>query len=333
MFERFITDYGYTGGNIVPTNDGGILIFAQNIDKSYDDGLHFVSSVENTSQARSVYRLKSGELIGITMNEKPEAVTKAKLNGSTFNAIFSYNDGLSWTKPNKICRKNGCYYVHNDRILQLSNGRILIPANWLPEEFFENGVETSDLHGSFYSDDNGKTWQESNWISAQNPKDHLAESIAVELSDGTVKAFMRSPSGYVRQSISYDNGQTWEPETGTSLRMPCAPFTVKKDPYSDFYFVIWTNCFPAPKYQYPRSPISLGVSRDETLSWEPICELDSNPQGNYGYPALFFTLDHIIITYYVNEKVRNFRSEFNRIKLKILDRKKVLDLLTGGKKV
>jgi sialidase-1 len=260
------------------------------------------------------------------MNPQPEKVKKAEVNGSTYSVIFSNDEGETWSEPQSICRKDGCYYVHNDRILQLSDGRIIIPANFVPEESYGNGIETSDNHGCFYSDDNGKTWKESNWISAQNEGDHLAESIAVELPDGRVKAFMRSTSGYMRQSISKDRGETWEPEYATALRMPCSPFTVKKDPHTGHYFAVWINSFPAPfpapTCLYPRSPLSLAVSQDNTESWKFLFDIECNPYHAYGYPALHIAKDHLIMTYCVDTRGRSFHPP-HRGKLKVFDREEV----------
>ena len=181
-------------------------------------------------------------------------------------------------------------------------------------------METSDLAGAFYSDDNGATWKESNWIAASTPGDHLAESIAVELPGGQVKCFMRCTSGYMRQALSRDGGVTWEPETATSLRMPCSPFTVVKDPFTRDYYAVWIHSFPAPVYQCPRSPLSLAVSHDNTASWEFLGDLECNPNCSYGYPVMAFQENHLFFLYYVNEQSRSFSYEQNRLKLKIMER-------------
>ena len=228
-----------------------------------------------------------------------------------------------------LCSTPGCYYVHNGRILQLSTGRILIPANWVPSSCYGKDIETSDLSGAFYSDDNGATWQESNWIAAETPGDHLAESIAVELKDGTVKCFMRSTSGYMRQAISKDGGVTWEKEYATQLRMPCSPFAVEKDPYTGNYYAAWINSFPAPVYQYPRCPLALAVSTDETETWQILQELENDPACSYGYPVIEFSPDRIFLLYYVNPDGRGYHASSHRLNKKNW-RDKKLDLADFG---
>lgn len=322
MLEKMMTQGGHTCGEIVPNADGSFLLFC-------GDRRVFLKGEEEICEKKfdppapmaAISRLADGRLIGLSYDEpKPPEVVQAGLNGSTLSIWFSRDDGDSWEGPKALCASPGCYYVHNGRILQLSSGRILIPANWVPPEAYGKDIETSDRSGAFYSDDNGETWKESNWICASTPGDHLAESIAVELPDGRVKCFMRSTSGYMRQAVSNDKGVTWQAEYATSLRMPCSPFTVKKDPYSGNYYAVWIHSFPAPVYQYPRCPLSLAVSRDGTETWEFLRDIESDPACNYGYPVMEFSGERIMMLYYVNPHGRGFDSERNRIKLTILDR-------------
>ena len=142
----------------------------------------------------------------------------------------------------------------------------------------------------------------------------------MELKDGTVKCFMRSTSGYMRQAISKDGGVTWEKEYATQLRMPCSPFAVEKDPYTGNYYAAWINSFPAPVYQYPRCPLALAVSTDETETWQILQELENDPACSYGYPVIEFSPDRIFLLYYVNPDGRGYHASSHRLKLKILDK-------------
>lgn len=322
MLEQFMTPGGYTCGEMVKQEDGTVLVFSGETRACFDGARElWRTAFHPPVELMAISRLQDGRLIGLSYDDpKPAEVTAAGLNGSTFSLWYSKDSGESWEGPQALCTNPGCYYVHNGRILQLSSGRILIPANWVPPQAYGKGIETSDLAGAFYSDDNGATWKESNWIAASTPGDHLAESIAVELPGGQVKCFMRSTSGYMRQALSRDGGITWEPETATSLRMPCSPFTVAKDPYTQDYYAVWIHSFPAPVYQFPRSPLSLAVSHDNTASWEFLGDLECNPNCNYGYPVMAFQENHLLFLYYVNEQSRSFSYEQNRLKLKIIER-------------
>lgn len=325
MFERYVSDYGFGGGDMTSAGDGGVLLFFQERQKSGDQGQSSLWTKPRESPPNvSVSRLSDGRLLGVSHDPRPDFVQAAGLNGSTYSVSFSEDDGETWTAPQGICSTPGCYYIHNDRILELSGGRILIPANRVPEESFGKEIETSDQSGAFYSDDGGKTWNESNWISAALPGDHLAESIAVELPDGRVKAFMRCTTGYMRQSVSEDGGASWQQETATQLRMPCAPFTVRQDPFTGWYFAVWIRSFPAPQYQYPRSPLCLALSRDGTETWQFLCELENNPMHSYGYPTLHFTEDFLLTAYYENNRGREYNSAAHRVKLRGMTRAEAL---------
>ncbi len=324
MYETFLSGYGHTNPSMVTDSEGRLLIFCEDSRITLEKGRE-MSRVPAKNSMAAIARLRDGRLIGASYDDpKPERVLAAKLNGSTLSVAFSEDDGLSWSSPTPLCKTPGCYYVHNGRIHQLSTGRILVMANKVPESKFHTGIETADLSGAFYSDDNGVTWRESNWIDAQREGDHLAETIAVELPDGTVKSFMRSTSGYLRESVSRDGGATWEPEKATALRMPLSPFNVSLDPYTGFYFAIWINSFPAPDYLYPRSPLSLAVSRDNTESWEFLRDLEEDPHSNYGYPVAAYTPEGLALLYSVNSDSRSYNHARHRVKLKLLDRKEIL---------
>ena len=231
MLRKMMTKGGHTCGEIVRSADGSFLLFC-------GDRRVTLRGEEEVCEKKfappapmaAISRLADGRLIGLSYDDpKPSEVVQAGLNGSEPSLWVFGGDGGSLGGPHAVWASPGVYYVHNGRILQLSSGRILIPANWVPPEAYGKDIETSDRSGAFYSDDNGATWKESNWISASTPGDHLAESIAVELPDGRVKCFMRSTSGYMRQAISNDGGATGGAGYATSVRMPCPTFTVRRD--------------------------------------------------------------------------------------------------------
>jgi sialidase-1 len=125
--------------------------------------------------------------------------------GRTIWITSTSDDGTTWTSPRDITadvkEKNWTWYATGPGVgIQLGSGRLLIPSNHALA-----GSKTYQSH-SIFSDDHGKTW-------------HLGgisgvlgnESQAVELSDNSVMANMRSYRGtHCRGiSISKDRGQTW----------------------------------------------------------------------------------------------------------------------------
>ena len=112
-----------------------------------------------------------------------------------------------------------------------------------------------------------------------------------------------------------------------TLKSPCAPYFLRKDPYTGWVFIAWDNSFPAPQHQYPRCPLSLGVSRDDGKTWEYICDIENDPMSSYGYPSIFFTKDEILVSYYEELGYRPFNPDEQRCKLSIFRR---ADLATAG---
>jgi len=310
-------------GDWYETPDGRIgYQFGENVCYSDDDGRTFGPPQKFfPGGGMCLLRLQSGRLCMSVYNPQWPAVKEAKLGGaSTMDMLFSDDEGKTWGDRVRVTSRQDAYYLHNDRTMQLSTGRILVPLAMVPREKFGVAIETSDVAGCYYSDDNGKTWKESNWVAANDPSDHLAEPICVELPNGDVKMFARSTTGYIREMVSKDGGATWGPEKATTLRLPCSPFSIRRDPYSGYYFALHNNSFPGPRYQYTRCPLTLSVSRDGTETWEFVCEVENDPNSSYGYPCFFFSEEAITFTYYERKNGRGYKYDEHRQKLRRYER-------------
>ncbi len=253
-----------------------------------------------TNACVTMLRLSDSEILVLRKMEVTEKVKELGLGGANHHCLLLNEVTGKMTDYGQIEPEEGCYYVMNDRFLQLESGRVVLSHAQHPKADYNKGLETAGVCFTSYSDDQGKTWKQSNYLKASSAKGHLAEPMVVE-SDHSCELFMfmRNSTGYLHKSVSTDNGETWQPEAATEIRMPCAPFCVKKDPFSGYAFLVWDNAFPAhPAHQYPRSPICLAVSRDNTQSWEFITEIEANPDKSYGYPSLYFTKDEIKVFFY-----------------------------------
>ena len=73
------------------------------------------------------------------------------------SAVYSADEGETWTEP-KLCLPDHGYYVtNNDRVVRLSNGRLILPANLHVRN--ENGEPTDVGTAHFFlSDDDGESW-------------------------------------------------------------------------------------------------------------------------------------------------------------------------------
>lgn len=130
--------------------------------------------------------------------------------------IRSYDDGITWTKPEDITRvakfsENTVAAISGPGtgiILQKGayKGRVIIPMSDLT---VKNGERVYNEYVLF-SDDNGKNWKVGE-IAPNNENTYGNELQMVELEDGSVMMNCRvSPRNSMRKvAISNDGGQTW----------------------------------------------------------------------------------------------------------------------------
>ncbi len=327
MFDGFLSTPGAIGSTAVEAEDGAVIFMysasgGKIFKKSFNSGRTFCDEwtvpFGETTANSNLLRLKDGRLM-MTLRNNPTNTEIWKFGGADFTVVFSDDDGKTWSKERSVNKNSGCYYLMNSRLLRLQSGRILIPLCFVPDEFVSSDhFENVGYSGCFYSDDEGQNWTEGKWMKAKNADGMLAEPITVEDDNGKVIMFMRTTRGYLYSGVSIDEGETFCTEQPTELRSANAPFTIARDEFSGKFFAVWDNAFPSVIHQSPRSPICMAAS-DNGIKWGFIMELDNNPDHNYGYPALYFTEDEIIVTYYYNE-TKKFNKEINQLKLKIFNR-------------
>lgn len=302
--------------------DGGLIMFMGRRGKpmaaykTYDNGVTIAEEWEvGEGSSENMIRLSDGRIMSINQ-ERVENILGNDLKASNFYAYFSDDDGHTFGNRVTISAENRRLYLMNARVMRLSTGRIIVPTCIHPNHLLEEKLETVGWVGAFWTDDEGQTWHEGEW-KAPVKADQLCEPIVCEMPDGSLKMYVRTGVGYLYQLDSTDGGATWSDEYPTTLRSPCAPFTFSYDPYGEQYVCVWDNSFPGPVHQYPRTPICLAVSKD-CKTWTQICELGNNPMGSYGYPAVWYTPDSLMMSYYISD-VRKF-SDRNRVHMVWLKR-------------
>ena len=328
MITRYIARHDVIGATVTETLDGGLLMMYSSVDgkhffKSFDGFCtvdeEWIVPMDSITANANLLRLKDGRLMTVVRRISKEP-SIAQIDGASFYTYFSEDDGHSFYEGSMINSQEGCYYLMNDRVLRSDTGRILIPMCYVPTELADKEhFEHSGLSGCFYSDDEGESWQEGIWL-AEDRVDQLAEPLVVK-GDGVLHMYMRTGYGYLYRSVSRDDGYSWERPQASSLRSACAPFSVKRDPYTKEYFAIWDNSFPGPQQNYPRSPICIARSGD-CVGWKMLCELDNDPMRSYGYPMLYFTEGEIIVAYY-EAPGRRFDRVNHKLKVKIIQREEL----------
>ncbi|CAG7627012.1 exo-alpha-sialidase [Paenibacillus allorhizosphaerae] len=325
--ERFVTGPGNMQSNLLQLNDGSLLMtwvntgkgIATYFAKSFDQGETFTQpQLFHEWTVSSVLQLASGNLLALLRNEP-----RGKFGGSTYSVIASADYGATWSQPNSVMAE-GSSFVMNDRLIQLSNGRLLLPVGYLDEQFYEEGLEDKSWIGVYYSDDEGRTWNRTEWITGTDAaeaavRNNLQEPQAVQLADGQVKIYARTSAGYIYEVTSDDEGRTWHDLKPTAFQSPLAPFSVKRDPYTNNVYMVWDNSPPSGASRVlPRWPLSMAVSADSAKTWKTVTNLEEK-EGNYGYPQLLFMKDRIIVSYYHTNQY-NWTNQLVSVKSVTFDR-------------
>lgn len=259
--------------------------------RSYNHGMSWgeietyasISEVEHQSNSNlmdaSLLRLKSSDKVLLIYlgKEEIEAGNEDDYRQMRCSIYVRYtNEGGGFTKAQRISDRDHFYIVNNARALQLTTGRILIPAavSLDPGQEFR-WMKQSCL--TYYSDDEGYSWRKGESCTLLQ-KDFpgkayknltLQEPGLIELKDGKVFMIMRTKLGNPYKSISSDGGQTWrQPTKIEELKTPVSPQTLFRLPDSDHIAVIYNNNPAGEKdNNCDRTPLAYAISKDEGKSF------------------------------------------------------------------
>lgn len=216
---------------------------------------------------------------------------------------FSSNEAKTWSEPASIIpdSETGYYVLNNDRVVQLSGGRLLVPLAL----HHRPGWEKPDWNGEvgvFFSDDAGATWRRSrDWQKAHDPaggRVSAQEPGVVELADGSVLMFIRSGAGEQYRSVSTDRGETWSAPRPMGVASPQSPASIERIPGGGALVMVWNDHSALPAGERKaRTPLSLALSRDEGRTWSKSLVLEPDPKGWYCYTAMEFTKDDLFLAY------------------------------------
>jgi len=242
---------------------------------------------ENVMES-DLLRLGSGELALFFCVKNSEADCKPYM-------IKSFDEGKSWSEPVPVAKFHGGYLtLNNDRAIQLSSGRLLLPSAMTPNVFaFPQLVSLC-----FFSDDNGRTWFRSkNVVSLSSSAQGASEPGVVELRDGRVLMWFRNTLGHIYKSYSEDEGETWSCPESMNVVSPCSPQNIKRNPSTGHLVLVWNNTT-----SLRRNPLTMAVSTDEGETWENPRDIEVDERYSYSYPSVTFVKDLVLLTYYVHDE-------------------------------
>ena len=221
---------------------------------------------------------------------------------------ISGDEAATWSEPVQIIPDvdAGYYVTNNDRVVQLRSGRLLLPASLHhdpPQKAFTGFGRVM----AYISDDAGATWRRSGTVRTGEREGAdrilLQEPGIIELTDGCLMMICRTDRGCQYVSRSSDAGDTWSGFEPSRIVSPRSPASVERIPATGDLLMVWNNHEGVePYYRGKRSPLHVGVSRDDGMTWEKVKRLEDDPGGHYCYTAVEFVGDHVLLAYCAGQR-------------------------------
>jgi predicted neuraminidase len=231
----------------------------------------------------SLMRLRNGNiaLFYLRKNSESDCIPMMRI---------SSDEAKSWSKPKQVIDLVGYYVLNNDRVLQLSDGRLILPValHKTPETDWSSMAQIL----CYISDDDGQTWSGSQVV--PNPESILLqEPGVVELKNGKLMMFCRTDAGVQYLSFSENLGLTWSPIEASKIKSPLSPASIERIPTTGELLMVWNeNLIPN---NGKRTPLAIAISHDEGQSWKRVKYIENDPNGWYCYTAILFIKKHVLL--------------------------------------
>jgi len=179
-------------------------------------------------------------------------------------------------------------------VIQMSNGRIILPFSYLTNRSWGNRGSGADLFtyngqfncGVLYSDDGGKTWIESPDV-LKTPAVDLSsygpvEPVVIELKDGRVWMLLRTQMGRFYESFSRDGSRWSRPEPSSIISSDSPAGLLRLADGNLLMFV--NNCLRFPYANGGRHVLHAAISKDDGKTWLGYREVLRDPVQKDGPP-------------------------------------------------
>ena len=217
---------------------------------------------------------------------------------------ISTDEGESWTEPKLIQQAPGYFVLNNDRVIQTSKGRLIVPLAFHrsrgTDPHTSKSWDSRAIATWLYSDDEGTTWTESSswWAMPVRSSSGLQEPGVVELADGSIFSWCRTDQGGQYSFNSTDAAKTFSPPVPSEMKSPNGPASIKRLPGNSELLAIYNDhsgMFPFPPKK--RNPLVAAISTDGGKTWPQRKLIESDPDGLYHYTAIHFIGDAMLIGY------------------------------------
>ena len=216
---------------------------------------------------------------------------------------FSRDEAKTWSDPVEcITDEVGYYVLNNSRVVQLKNGRLLMPV--ARHRISEGKLGDGEIM-TCWSDDKGKTWRRSNSVlqtNDQGARINFMEPGVVEVKRRRLLMVIRTKLGCQYFSESKDNGETWSTPKASEIFSPEAPATLTKISGTGDLLLIWDDHAGQSleyrrKLPLNRNPLVAAISRDGGRSWEKKKVIEDQAGHGYCYVAVAFEGRRVLLGY------------------------------------
>lgn len=224
----------------------------------------------------------------------------------------SASEGRSFGEPRLVSDAPGYHVMNNDRVTELSDGRLLCPVAWTCD------IKKNDHFLSFcyWSDDEGKSWA-TGTSRVDLPKRGAMEPEVLELNDGRVLMIVRSQLGEIYASLSNDRGESWSAGKPWAVRSPESPATLRRIPATGDLLLVWNPAYDAAAgHGGRRTPLVAAVSTNEGQTWSTPRTLEDRRDRQYAYTSVAFVENRVLLSYYVEDSsTRRISTRFRSLPL------------------
>ena len=214
---------------------------------------------------------------------------------------FSTDDARTWSEPVGVIPDDdmGYYVLNNDRVVQLENGRLLVPVALHNRAGWKDPDWAGEI-ACFLSDDAGATWRcgqtRQKAYSPEQKRVVAQEPGVVECKDGRVMMFVRTNAGVQYLSLSADGGDTWSALVPSTIASPQSPASIERIPATGDLLLVWNNhAGIAKELVGKRTPYNAAISHDEGQTWTNVRTIEDDPDGWYCYTAIEIVGDHVLL--------------------------------------
>lgn len=237
---------------------------------------------------------------------QPTEGQPGKVIWTEYHLSRSEDEGKTFLPPVRCIADNGRFIVNNDRVIRLSDGRILFSAAKA------NAVTGKAEAFVFVSEDDGRSFRKTcRTILSPLASDTvgLQEPEPFEYPDGSIALWFRTNLGCQYRSVSNDGGRTFSvPEPDFRFTSPMSPMEIRTvGPYTVAVFnPIPPHAANRLPFGMDRTPYMLSVSEDGGYTFPRSYLIEDDLKNTYCYPAIIEADGGFLVAYYHSDNTEQF---------------------------